>query len=72
MPLYEYTCKSCEQPSELLVRGEEKPVCPNCGSEELVKLLSVVAAPGRSATGGEPAGQGHGCCGSGCCCHSGH
>jgi hypothetical protein len=29
----------------LLVRGEEKPHCPECDSPRLEKLLSVCAAP---------------------------
>lgn len=48
MPLFEYLCKSCGQQVELLVRGGQQPICPECGAISLEKLLSVVAAPARS------------------------
>jgi putative FmdB family regulatory protein len=44
MPLYEYTCCECHSNAELLIRGDEKPECPACGSRELEKQLSVPAA----------------------------
>ena len=44
MPIYEYSCERCESAFELLVRGSEEPVCPECGSTRLEKLLSVPAA----------------------------
>ena len=44
MPLYEYACDSCQQQFEVLVRGHERPACPECGSLKLEKLLSVPAA----------------------------
>lgn len=47
MPLFEYQCKSCESEFELLVGVREQPVCPQCGSTELQKLMS--AAKGRVA-----------------------
>ncbi|MBX7165618.1 MAG: zinc ribbon domain-containing protein [Pirellulales bacterium] len=45
MPLYEYVCQDCHNACELLVRGSERPLCPNCQSQRLEKLLSVTAAP---------------------------
>ena len=45
MPIYEYSCRRCESAFELLVRGQETPECPECGSHKLQKLLSVPAAP---------------------------
>jgi putative FmdB family regulatory protein len=74
MPIYEYSCDSCSSEFELLVRGSEKPACPDCGSTRLEKLLSVPAAH----TGGskslpicESPVRGGGCglpqCGSGSC-----
>ena len=69
MPLYEYVCRDCESQVELLVQGSQQPECPQCGSGQLTKLLSVVAAPGRdSAAGNQPAGP-SGSCGHGCGCH---
>lgn len=47
MPLYEYACSDCHRESELLVRGDETPECPECGSRHLERLLSVPAAPGQ-------------------------
>jgi putative FmdB family regulatory protein len=44
MPLYEYTCCKCEAEFELLVRGDETPRCPACGSKRLDKHLSAPAA----------------------------
>lgn len=45
MPLYEYTCQDCRQTSEVLVRGQEAPVCEHCGGRRLDKQFSVPAAP---------------------------
>jgi putative FmdB family regulatory protein len=72
MPLYEYACCDCESQFELLVRGSETPRCPQCASGQLVKQLSVPAAP---AAAGElpvcrpamPAGCGLPQCGGGGC-----
>lgn len=44
MPIYEYTCKQCADAFELLIRGNEAPACPACGSQSLEKQLSVPAA----------------------------
>jgi len=46
MPIYEYTCKDCSTEFETLVfSAEEKVECPKCDSEEVVKQMSVPAAP---------------------------
>ena len=70
MPIYEYTCRSCGQEFEELVRGDEQPACPACGRRQLEKQLSVPAAhvarsgqtacPARDACGMSP------CCGQNC------
>jgi putative FmdB family regulatory protein len=44
MPLYEYVCDQCQDEFEYLVRGQERPACPSCGSQSLRQQLSVVAA----------------------------
>jgi putative FmdB family regulatory protein len=50
MPLYEYHCRECDQQVEILVRSStEQPACPDCGSDELDRLISVPAAPVMSA-----------------------
>jgi len=68
MPLYEYSCQECSRKIELLVRGDETPVCPHCHGTRLTKLLSVVS--GHVAGGGD-AGAAGGCgrpqCGMGGC-----
>ena len=70
MPIYEYTCKDCGNDFELLIRGQETPVCPSCGKKHLTKSFSVPAAhcgheskelPCRSA--GCDMGQCSGMCG---------
>jgi putative FmdB family regulatory protein len=41
MPIYEYTCKTCEHQFETLVRSGETPACAACGSVDLERLLSL-------------------------------
>jgi putative FmdB family regulatory protein len=56
VPIYEYTCKSCEERFEKLVRsmnGQEKVACPKCRSVKTVRSMSVFAV--NSAAGGKPA-----------------
>jgi putative FmdB family regulatory protein len=43
MPIYEYSCRSCSHQFEALVRGTKQPVCPECASEDLERLLSLPA-----------------------------
>ena len=67
MPLYEYICRNCGAELELLLRGQERPSCQACGSDNLEKLLSVTSAHsagGRSAGPDLPEGP----CGSACGC----
>lgn len=47
VPLYEYTCTDCHTTSEILIRGAEEPICPECQSQRLVKELSVPAVNTR-------------------------
>jgi putative FmdB family regulatory protein len=44
MPLFKYECDECGVLSEILIRGSETPVCPECGSKKLVKQASAFAA----------------------------
>ena len=70
MPIYEYSCTACGQEFEVLIRGQEKPVCPSCGTSQLTKNLSVPAA--HTATpqpSGCPVRESCGaanCCGNAC------
>ena len=41
MPLYDYECKGCGHAFEALVRGDIKPECPKCHSQELERQLST-------------------------------
>jgi len=80
MPLYEYHCEPCDQTFETLIRSTgDLAVCPQCGSVEVAKQLSVPAAAqtGRGQSGALPihgemgGGPSFGCgrpqCGSGMC-----
>jgi putative FmdB family regulatory protein len=53
MPIYEYTCKSCEKKFDHLARtmsaSDAKVKCPHCGSEKTAKALSVFAAVGSDS-----------------------
>jgi len=49
MPLFEYSCSHCDTEFELLVAVREQPECPQCGSKQLNKLMSV--SSGRMAGG---------------------
>lgn len=67
MPIFEYTCESCHERSEILIKGKEEPACPKCGSLELHKEFSTFAAHGESgrsssSTAGHAHGPGCGCC----------
>ncbi|MFM9068555.1 MAG: FmdB family zinc ribbon protein [Planctomycetota bacterium] len=76
MPIFEFECRQCHGECEVLVRNEEAPECPHCGSHELQKMLSVPAAHMRAGGGAElpvcnPAPRAGGCgapwCGTGGC-----
>ncbi|GAB4433459.1 MAG: hypothetical protein OHK0040_04030 [bacterium] len=42
MPIYEFECKNCGIFFEtFLLKSDEKVFCPNCKSENVVKLISV-------------------------------
>jgi putative FmdB family regulatory protein len=71
MPIYEYTCLSCQQPSELLLKSASaKPECPHCGSGDLERRFSTFAAhdgasPSKSCQVGESCPSP--CCSTGQC-----
>ena len=51
--MFEYVCRACGERFEELrsaVPEERGPVCPECGSEEVIKLFSTFAT-GSSGTG---------------------
>jgi putative FmdB family regulatory protein len=43
MPIYEYRCSACEKKHESLQKFSDAPLtlCPHCGQEALVKLVSA-------------------------------
>ena len=50
MPLYEYQCRDCGSKFEELISGEaEKIPCPECGSENVGRLMSMFASSGTAA-----------------------
>jgi putative FmdB family regulatory protein len=57
MPLFEYECLECGERFEALVVGAKRPACPECGSEDLQKLLSTFGVGGGASTGAAPCGS---------------
>jgi putative FmdB family regulatory protein len=71
MPIYEFVCMQCESHFEELVRMGQSADCPDCGSANVRKQLSVFAAHGPNPKGiaEQPSfGGGGGCCGGSCGC----
>ena len=71
MPIFDYKCESCGAECELLVaRFDSEAECPKCGSANLKKLPSRIAAVlnkgPRSCANREvcPSAGGHQCCGN--------
>jgi len=53
VPVYEYTCQKCQKRFDQLVRSmssEVKPACPECGSKQTTKALSVFAVGAEGGT----------------------
>ena len=64
MPLFEYSCKSCDHQFESLVRGGETPRCPSCEGTALERRQSVFAARTAAAASALPSPAGAcGACG---------
>ncbi len=66
MPIYEYVCQDCRTKFDQLVRSMSAAgpyACPNCGSKQTDKALSVFAV--GAASGQSSASDGHG---TGCAC----
>ena len=60
MPIYDFQCRQCGKVSELLLRGAGGLAarCPDCGSEDLEKLVSASYVIKTTAQA-----QGSTCCG---------
>ena len=64
MPIFEYICKDCKQPFEVLLYGSEKAECPKCHSKKLEPQLSIFAVATKGATSASlPAAGPCGSCG---------
>lgn len=72
MPLYEYTCRSCQSDFEALVPASERDggaaPCPTCGTTKVARKISLMANPiiksnanANAISCGAPT-----CCGGGC------
>ena len=63
MPLYEYLCEECQTVTEWLVgvgSGSEDPVCGECGSAAMRRMLSTFAAHNGSQSAPDSSAP---CCG---------
>lgn len=66
VPIYEYRCKDCgHEFEELVFSTKDKPVCPQCGSDQTEKLMSACSAkvdggPDLSGLHGSCSGSGGG------------
>ncbi len=49
MPIYDYHCGQCDKEFELLVSHSTVPTCPECGGQQLKKLVSRIAPEGKAA-----------------------
>lgn len=57
MPLRDFCCNACGHAFEKLVRADDTPACPACGSADLHRELSAFAV-GAQAPAPVPAGCG--------------
>ena len=70
MPLFGYICRGCGAQSEMLVRADEKVLCPECGSSKVERQMGRFApVMGKSA---EPACSSCAMANEGCCASHQH
>ncbi|WP_243311938.1 FmdB family zinc ribbon protein [Fundidesulfovibrio agrisoli] len=77
MPIYEYQCRACYCRFEEIrhASAADKPACPSCASQDVVRLMSApsphgldgpgLSGPSSGGPGGGPGGGLGGGCGSG-------
>jgi len=66
MPIYEYNCGKCQSKFEKLVKSmkaTEDVECPECGSKQTSRAMSVFAAVSVSSGSGKSSGMPKGMCG---------
>jgi putative FmdB family regulatory protein len=67
MPIYEYTCKSCQKTFDHLAKSmadnEAKVRCPECGSPQTRRALSVFAVASEQGRPSSAMPSGPGMCG---------
>jgi putative FmdB family regulatory protein len=65
MPIYEYTCNTCNEEFEELVFGDDVPPCPHCDSIKISKRMSRPCYHMAGGNGYAPSapGGGGGCAG---------
>lgn len=51
MPIYEYCCKDCKNEFEYLVFGSELPICPECESNKVARLMSACGFLSKGSSG---------------------
>lgn len=54
MPIFEYRCKDCGEKFETLVyssSGDDEIECPECGSAQTEKQMSMFASSGGNGSG---------------------
>ncbi len=72
MPLFDFVCRTCGKEFEVLLMGNDPPVCPHCQSQDLVKKMSAFARTrGSNDSGSGGGGSKCGGCSGGSCatCH---
>lgn len=66
MPIFEYLCGRCgEQFEALILRADDKALCPKCGCDQARKLASGFAVGGGGPGLDEPGMASSGCGGGG-------
>ncbi len=72
MPIYDYTCNTCNTTYDVFHKVREvidDVVCPSCASKEHTRLISapnVAVGHGASASNLPSCSTGGGCCGGTC------
>ncbi len=51
MPIFEFTCKSCNKNfEELVLKADEEVSCPSCSSKQIEKLMSSCRHSSQNAS----------------------